>query len=79
MNGERMKPDTEPPVGSLEWTERFQLRMALESTPAQRRQDLQDRLDFNWEAEACNLQLRWARARRWARTRRWVKARLKNK
>jgi len=58
-----MKPDTEPPVGSFEWAERFQLRMALKSTPAQRLQDLQDMLDFNREAEALNPRLRWLRSR----------------
>lgn len=52
-----MKSTLEPPVGSFEAAELFQLRMALKSTHAQRLQDLQDMLDFNAEAEARNPQL----------------------
>ncbi len=55
-----MKIRDEPPAGSFEAAERFQLRMALRSTYAQRLQDLQDMLDFNAEAEARNPQLRAA-------------------
>lgn len=55
-----MKIREEPPAGSFEAAERFQLRMALKSTYAQRLQDLQDMLDFNAEAEARNPQLRAA-------------------
>ncbi len=50
----------EPPAGSFEAAEQFQLRMALKSTFAQRLQDLQDMLDFNAAAEARNPQLRAA-------------------
>lgn len=53
----------EPPAGSFEAAERFQLRMALQSTYAQRLQDLQDMLDFNAAAEERNPHLR-AAARR---------------
>ena len=52
-----MKIREEPPAGSFEAAERFQLCMALKSTYAQR---LQDMLDFNAEAEARNPQLRAA-------------------
>ena len=47
-------------AAGFEAAELFQLRMALESTYEQRLQDLQDRLDFNAEAEARNPGLRWA-------------------
>ena len=52
-----LKP--EPPDGSFEAAEIFQLRMALKSTYAQRLQDLQDMIDFNARAEALNPRLRW--------------------
>ena len=51
---------TSPATGGFEAAELFQLRMALESTYELRLQDLQDRLDFNAEAEARNPGLRWA-------------------
>jgi len=55
-----MSADREPPAGSFEAAELFQLRMALRSTYAQRLQDLQDMLDFNADAEAKNPHLRRA-------------------
>jgi hypothetical protein len=58
-----MNRKREPPAGSFEAAELYQLRMALKSTYAQRLQDLQDMLDFNAEAEARNPRLRWAAAR----------------
>ncbi len=58
-----MNREIEPPTGSFEAAELYQLRMALKSTYAQRLQDLQDMLDFNAEAEARNPRLRWAAAR----------------
>jgi hypothetical protein len=58
-----MNRELEPPAGSFEAAELYQLRMALKSTYAQRLQDLQDMLDFNAEAEARNPRLRWAAAR----------------
>ena len=57
-----MTTKPEPAEGSFEAAEIFQLRMALKSTYAQRLQDLQDMLDFNAAAEACNPRLRWAAA-----------------
>jgi hypothetical protein len=59
----RLLDEVEPPTGSFEAAELYQLRMALKSTYAQRLQDLQDMLDFNTEAEARNRRLRWAAAR----------------
>jgi hypothetical protein len=58
-----MNSKPEAPAGSFEAAELHQLRMALKSTYTQRLQDLQDMLDFNAEAEARNLRLRWAAAR----------------
>jgi hypothetical protein len=55
-----MTVKTEPAEGSFEATEIFQLRMALESTYAERLQDLQEMLNFNAEAELRNPRLRWA-------------------
>ncbi len=57
-----MTNSSEPPMGGFEAAESFQLRMALESTYAQRLQDLQDMIDFNEEAEKRNPRLRWAAA-----------------
>jgi hypothetical protein len=54
----RMSDDLNPPAGSFEAAELFHLRTALESTPQQRLQDLQDMIDFNAEAEARNPHLR---------------------
>jgi hypothetical protein len=51
------KQQEKPPVGSFEEAELFRLHLALELTPAQRLQDLQDMIDFNAEAEANNPQL----------------------
>ena len=53
-----MKRKPEPPAGSLEAAELFQLRMAIKSTYAQRLQDLQEMIDLNAEAEARNPRLR---------------------
>jgi hypothetical protein len=53
-----MQPKLEPPAGSFEAAELFQLKMALRSTYAQRLQDLQEMLDFNAEAEARNPRIR---------------------
>jgi hypothetical protein len=50
----------QPPAGSHEAAELFQLRMALKASYAQRLQDLQDMLDFNAAAAARNPRLRWA-------------------
>jgi hypothetical protein len=50
--------ELDPPAGSFEAAELFHLRTALESTPQQRLQDLQDMIDFNAEAEARNPHLR---------------------
>jgi len=58
-----MNRELEPPAGSFEAAELYQLRMALKSTYAQRLQDLQDMLDFNAEAEARNPRLLWTAAR----------------
>jgi hypothetical protein len=58
-----MNRKLEPPAGSFEAAELYQLRMALKSTHAQRLQDLQDMLDFNAGAEAENPRLRWVAAR----------------
>jgi hypothetical protein len=52
----------EPPAGSFEAVEMFQLRMALRSTYAQHLQDLQEMLDLNTEAEARNPRLRFVLA-----------------
>lgn len=47
-----------PEPGSFEAAERFQLELALQATPAQRLQDLQDMIDFNARAEEWNPRLR---------------------
>jgi hypothetical protein len=57
-----MKQSLDPPAGSFEAAELFQLQMALKSTYAQRLQDLQEMLDFNAEAEARNPRLSLAAA-----------------
>ncbi len=51
---------TKPPPapGSFEAAGLFQLQLALQATPAQRLQDLQDMIDFNARAEELNPHLR---------------------
>jgi hypothetical protein len=48
----------EPAPGSFEAARLFRLKLALQATPAQRLQDLQDMIDFNARAEAMNPRLR---------------------
>ncbi len=58
-----MNDKATPTEGSFEAAEVNQLRRALESSYAQRLQDLQEMLDFNAEAEARNPQLKAVAAR----------------
>jgi hypothetical protein len=49
---------TEPAPGSFEAARLFRLKLALQATPAQRLQDLQDMIEFNARAEEMNPRLR---------------------
>jgi hypothetical protein len=53
-----MKKPVEPTPGSFKAAEIFQLKLALKASYAQRLQDLQDMIDFNYRAEAANPGLR---------------------
>lgn len=53
-----MKNHGEPTPGSFKAAEIFQLKLALQASPAQRLQDLQDMIDFNQRAETANPRLR---------------------